>query len=217
VAGVVQTHVGERHVADRQVKVPVGQARRGERLGADRGVRVQRPRDLRRRRVEFNPGQLHPLGRHAEEDPRATPGLEHSAAAEAEINDRLPDRGGHLRVGVVRVDRRAPRRVIPPLAGERAQLLAHPSPLSALLIEQLRHRPPARPGRQHELLLPVGGPALALEHAQQPQRLQVGLSPRALPARGQQADRRRRELRRRGRRRGYSSSRRRCRSRISSI
>ena len=83
---VVQAHVGERHVPDRQVEVAVRQPRVRERLGADVGVGVQRSRD-RARCVgsSSTPISSRAGGREAEEDPGAAAGLEHPAAGEPEL------------------------------------------------------------------------------------------------------------------------------------
>ena len=55
---VVQPHVGERHVPDRQIEVTVGQARVGERLAAHAGVRIQRLREPGGRGIQLHPGHL---------------------------------------------------------------------------------------------------------------------------------------------------------------
>ena len=79
VAGVVQAHVGERHVPDREVEVGVRQPCAREGLGADVGVGVQRSSDCRGGGVELDADELRLGGGEAEEDPGAAPGLQHPA------------------------------------------------------------------------------------------------------------------------------------------
>jgi hypothetical protein len=113
-----------------------------------------------------------------------------SLTSEAELPDRVPDRRGDLRVGVVGVDRRAPSRLISVLAGELAQLLARECPLLALLVEHLRDRSPPRPCGQHQLLGARREPLLALNRAEDPERFEVGVDPGAGAARRQLPSRR---------------------------
>jgi hypothetical protein len=185
VARVVQPHVGERDVADRCVEVPVGQPRVGERLGADRRARVQRPGDRGAGRIELDADGLGAPRRHPDERAGAGAGLEHAAAGEAQALERrphLPHVGG---VGVVGVDRRAPRRGVGALVEQRPQPRALRRPLVARLVEDLRHRPPARPAREHLLFGGAGRAILGLERAQNLQRRQVGCHARSRARRRQ--------------------------------
>jgi hypothetical protein len=180
VPGVVQAHVGERHVPDGGVEEPVRQPGVRERLAADLGLRVKRGGDPRVGRIELDPRHLRAIGRERDEHARASARLQHAPVVEAELRERPPDLAGDRRVGVVRVDRRAPGGRPPLRVQQFAQLLAQGSPLLAPLVEELRDGAPAAPPCQQPLLIRRGGPLIALQRAERAQGLEVGLDTGAL-------------------------------------
>ena len=152
VAAVVQHHVPERHVADRQVITALGVAAVGERLGADLGAGVEQARDARRHRVQLDPGHLGAAGREREEVPAAAARFEHPAAVEAQRPDRPPHLPDERGVGVVGVQRVPPGGRQLSRGQQDGELLARPGELGPAVVEHLRHRAPARPAGQHFLL-----------------------------------------------------------------
>ena len=135
VGGVVQSHVGEGDVPDRQIAVAVRQPRVRERLGADIRGGVKRSGDRGGRGVEFHTGQLRAVGRDGEEHARAAARLEHAPGAETELCDKSPYLAGDCGVGVVRVDRGPPRGRVGVVVEQPAQLLAIRSPSGLVLVE----------------------------------------------------------------------------------
>jgi len=75
----------------------------------------------------------------------------------------------------VGVDRGAPRGGVRAIVKQRAQLRTLWCPLVAGLVEDLRDGAPARPPREHLLLVAGGGAIVALQAAQQVERGEVGL------------------------------------------
>jgi hypothetical protein len=144
---VVQDDAAEGDVADDQVEVVGGEARALEALAADAGRGVQELGDRCRGGVELDAGDLEPQPRRrqADEVPGATPWLEHAAAGEAQLTDRVPQERRHLARGVVGVDGGAGRCQPALLPEELAQLLALPRrrPLRGYP----RHECGAAPGR----------------------------------------------------------------------
>ena len=185
VRGVVQSHVGEGDVPDRQIEVAVRQPRVRERLGADIRGGMKRSGYRGGRGVEFHTGQLRAVGREREEHARAAARLEHAPGAESELCDQSPHLAGDCGVGVVRVDRRPPRGRVRLLVEQLAELLAIGRPLLALLVEDLGDRSPASPSGQATLLIDRRVALLALEGAQDAQGVEVGVDAGA-SARGRQ-------------------------------
>ena len=152
---VVQPHVGERDVPDRQIEATVRQPRVGERLARARSRPDTAPaRAAAVAGSSSTPVSSAPAGARPMNMPDAAPRLEHPPAVEPELADELPDRRDDRRVGVVRVDRRAPRRArTRPRRAAPAAARARLRPLVAVLVEHAGHRAPARPRRQRPLLL----------------------------------------------------------------
>ena len=149
---VVQLHVRERDVADNGVDALPTQLRVDERLRADVGVRVERVRDRRGRRVQLDADHRRCGRGQADEGTGAHAGFENSAAVEAEPFETRPDLANVRRVSEVRVDRRHRRGFVSPLAEQLFQYRALRRPVLLPQVEHLRHCTPRPVPRQHGLL-----------------------------------------------------------------
>nr|WP_238993053.1 hypothetical protein [Jiangella aurantiaca] len=178
VTRVVQADITERDVPDDGVEVPVREAGSGERLRPHLRTRIQRGRDRGADRVQLHPGHTRRGGSQADEPARAAARLQHLPAGEPEAGQQVPHRLHVGRIGVVGVDRRAARRRVRRVAEHRPQVLALGLPPGILLVEQLRHRTPARPARQHATFGVAGRACLPLEPLQHGDRVEVHPHPR---------------------------------------
>ena len=178
VAPVVQHRGPERHVADGQVEVAVGQPGGGERLALDPGTGVQRGGDPRGDRVELDAGDVRAVRGEADEVAAAAARLEDPAAVESQVADRVPDGLDDGGVGVVGVER-VPRGRGHFLPGQQpGEFLAGPVQLGVRVVEDGRDGSPAGPAGQGCLLGRGCRAVPGLDGAQRGDRGEVGADPR---------------------------------------
>ena len=149
---VVQGDVAERDVPDRGVEVSFGQPGVRERLTTDSGARIQAAADRRGERVQLDPSHLRAVGGQTDERAQPRPRLQHLPAGEAQAAQRLPHLTDNQRIGVVRVDRGARRRIPLRLIQQATELSPLACPLGLGVVKDLGQRTPRRPPSQHPLL-----------------------------------------------------------------
>lgn len=158
VARVVEADLPEGDVADHGVEGAGGEGGLSERLGADGGVRVERPGDVGGDRVDLDAGDVgvaaQVLRDEADEVSRPGPGLEDLSPGEPQSLEGVPHLGGDRGVGEVSVDRRPGRGRVEGRGEDLAQVGAVLGVFGVPLVEDVGQRAP--PGPPSDLLLHVG-------------------------------------------------------------